>query len=127
EMPKCLEFRRVLFRSCEVDLSANDLCTRRQKPDDLQAGGGLAAAGFPDDAERFAFLQAEADTVDGLDKAFAAERDIMRLQVADLKQRGHAGARQLQVAQLWIEADTQPIAHQLRCQYDQHDANAGKD
>src|SRR5580765_7532277 len=77
----------------KVDAPADDLGPRRQEADDREARRGLAAAGFADDAERLAFLQREADPVDRLDDALAAKRDVMRLQIADLKQKSHTGAR----------------------------------
>ena len=69
--------------------------------------------------------QGEADAVDRLDDALAAKRDVLGLQAGDLQQRRHTGP--LQVAQLRIETDAQPVAEQLGRQHDQQDAETGKD
>src|SRR5207237_6125732 len=74
----------------EFDLTANDPRGGRQEADDRQTGCCLAATAFADDAERLAFVQREADAVDRLDDAGAAEGDVMRLQIADLQQWRHA-------------------------------------
>ena len=114
----------------EVDAAAGDARRRRQQADDRQAGGGLAAARFADQAEGLAFIQGEADAVDGLDDARSAERGEVRLQVGNFEQRGHGRCPWRSHHRLrccGIEADAQPVAEQLRRQHDQQDAKTGKD
>src|SRR5690606_14651969 len=45
------------------------------EPEDHPATGGLAAAGFTDEAERFALVDVEADVVDGLHVADLAAQE----------------------------------------------------
>ena len=65
--------------------------SRRQRAQNESAGGGLTGARLPDQAKRFAFVQREAHTVDGLHLAdhvphYPALNWEILLQVADLEQ-----------------------------------------
>ena len=95
-LPRRRRISRALFlvRSVAVqaDLAADDARGRRQQTDDREAGRGLAASGLADEAQRLALAQSKAHVLDRLDDPAAAEREVMRLQPADLEQwRTHAG------------------------------------
>src|ERR1051326_9251808 len=75
----------------ELDGAADDGTARRQQPHDRQSGHGLAAAGFPHDAEGLPGLHMQVDVADSLHDG-AGELD-MRRQVLDIK-IGRASCRE---------------------------------
>ena len=79
--------RQVL--ALEGDATAGDAGGIRQQAHDREAGRGLAAARLADQAKRLAFVEGEADAVNRLDDALAAEAGEVRVQVGDFEQWGH--------------------------------------
>src|SRR5918993_1373813 len=69
----------------EEHTAARDARRLRQQADDRQARRRLAAAGLPDEPERLALVEREADAVHGLDDACPTERGEMRLEVGDVE------------------------------------------
>ena len=73
------------YLTVEAHLAGRHACRRlRQQAHDGEGGDALAAAGFADDAEDFALVEAEADVFDGGD--FAARGLEGGGEVADFKQ-----------------------------------------
>ena len=67
--------QRLAALGQEIDLAEPDrACIRRQQTHQALADGRLAGAGFPDDAERLAAAQREADIVGGRDRALGSEQ-----------------------------------------------------
>jgi hypothetical protein len=71
----------------EPHLATGDLCRHRQHAQDRQCEGALAGAGFADDAESFAGVDAQRHVVHGAHHAGALRRHVMRRKVMDLEQR----------------------------------------
>src|SRR4029077_19860462 len=77
----------------EEDLAADDLA-RTLQAHDAERRHGLAAARFPDDAQRLSRIQLERHSVDRFDDPF--RRRELRLEVAQLEERtGQWGYRSL--------------------------------
>ncbi len=69
-------------------------CIRLDQPQHQPAQSGFAAAGFADQRQRLAGLDAEADAIDRLDEGgwpaeYRTAGDEMLYEVADFEQGGH--------------------------------------
>src|SRR5215469_6998866 len=96
--PDAAHLARPLCRELlpgEFDAAPNHPCRGRKQTDDRQASGGLAATRFPDETDRLALAEGEADVVDRLDDARPAERGVIGLQMRHPQQSGHFAAYML--------------------------------
>ena len=98
----------------------------RQQPDQRHRGGGFARAGFADDGDHLAGLDAEAQAAHrGHRPVVGGEGDG---QVGHLQQRAHFGRRflrRVRSALARVDGVAQPVADQVGAEHDQHQHPAG--
>src|SRR5712691_11288274 len=114
--------RQIL--ALEDDAPAHDAGGPRQEPDDREARRRLAAPRFTDEPQGLAFVEREAHAIHRLHDARPAEGEEVCLEVGHLQNRGHAAERALEIPELGIEANAQPVAEELGREDDQGDAEA---
>ena len=85
----------------EQHLAADDPRRGRQHAQDGQRQRALARAGFADDAERLAGVDAQRHVVDRAHHARALRRDVMRREVVEFEQRPVCHRRPAAAAQSW--------------------------
>ena len=90
DVPQFFTLQADEFPAVQLDRTPDDGPAGRQQSHDRQARHGLAATGFPDDAERLPGVDSHVNVADGLHDGLG-ELD-MRRQVLDLKDWGHQAA-----------------------------------